>query len=107
MKELGVSGRACPPILSEKEKKIEKEKKEEMKVNEILKDNGLVQRPVTAKRTYATFEIVEEKFLSQQNNCQRVRLPRVLREKNPNKPNLTSDDIEKKLEKANQRKMVS
>lgn len=75
-------------------------------MTEILKENGLVQRPVTAKRTYATFEIVEEKFLSQQNS-QKVRLPRVLRQKNLNKPNLTSDDIEKKLEMANQRKAVS
>ncbi len=92
-KELEIGGKSCPPLLSDKEK-------EDKKVQDLLKKTGLVQRPVTAKKTSAKFELVDVNA-SQDQESKRFRLPRIPRDKP--KP-LTSDEIEQKLLKAFERK---
>ena len=88
---------------------------------DILRQTGLVQTAVVKKDTYAHFEIVEEKMLnrnlsmltlksnSDSNSMHQVKPPsgppaRLLLQR---ERTLTADQIEEKLERANQRKMVS
>ncbi len=68
-------------------------------MQDLLKQTGLVQRPVTAKKTSAKFELVDVN--ASHNQDTKIRLPRIPRDK----PKvLTSDEIEQKLLKAFQRK---
>ncbi len=102
---LGVSGVACPPLLSDKERE-ERASVDEPRSQELLKSSGLaLKRPVTAKGKYTTFDLVEAQV---QSNLQatKVKLPRILRREKSERPTLTNDDIERKLEKANRRKKV-
>lgn len=103
---MGVSGLACPPLLTDKEKE-QKTMIEDPKSQELLKNSGLtLQRPVTAKGKYATFDIVEAQVKNNLNQSQKIKLPRILRREKMEKPTLTNDDIENKLERANRRKKV-
>ena len=69
-------------------------------MHDLLKQTGLVQRPVTAKKTSAKFELVDVNA-SQDQESKKIRLPRIPRDK---PKALTSDEIEQKLLKAFQRK---
>ena len=110
---MGITGKSCPPLLSQKEKETIF-KKEEKQSLEMLKNNGLVQRPIINKSNYATFEIVEERLLPKMNSADteneggftRKIPPTRLMQREKTKPSLTADAIEEKLERATQRKQV-
>jgi hypothetical protein len=95
--ELTINGKGCPPLLSDKEK--------EKLSQEILKSNGLVLKPILQKPNSAHFEIKPIESLEKESNGARVAAPppRLARERTRV---LTAEDIEQKLEKANQRKQV-
>ena len=91
------------------------EQAEEAKALEMLRNNGLVQTSVAKNENYARFEIIDEKLNSQTEfNKQQAptglaplkRLPPRL-ERSLHKPQLTSEQISRKLEEANERKTVS
>ena len=87
---------------------------------DILSQTGLVQTAVIKKDTYAHFEIVEEKLLNRNLSMLTLKSnsdSNSMYQLKPNGPparlllhrerTLTADQIEEKLERANQRKLVS
>lgn len=94
--------------------------REEQASLEMLKDNGLVQKPLVIKQNYALFEIVEDKLLSKNQSMLTLKSttetnslsplkgppPRLL-QREKTKPSITAEEIDEKLEKANQRKQVN
>jgi hypothetical protein len=105
--ELSVVGKCVQPVLTKKEKEQLREK-EELHSLAILRDNGLVQKPIVMEQKYALFEIVEEKLLAKKSEDQQRLLPPIrLLQREKTKPVLTAQDLEEKLEKANQRKQVT
>ena len=95
------------------------------------KNNGLIQKPLVAKQNYAHFEIVEQQpkqidslfsrnhsvksrtvsssdngSLSSESNLKKLPPARLLKLEKNAKPAMTSDQIEEKILKANQRKKV-
>lgn len=103
--DLEVKGKSCPPLLTDKEKQLIKIKEENETVK-MLKTNGLVPKPVVLNQNFALFEIVEDKNKSnQQETLVNIHKPPPrLTEKI--KPVLTAEEIQDKLQKANQRKIV-
>jgi hypothetical protein len=107
-------GRGVQPVLSKKEKEQQRQK-EELNSLAALHDHGLMQKPIVMEQKFALFEIVEEKpfrsgaapNLSQTNNDDKNRLPPIrLLQREKTKTLLTAQDLEEKLERANQRKQV-
>ena len=113
-------GKSCPPLLSAKEKETIHIKEEKIS-QEMLKQTGLVQTNLTVKENSAQFEIIEEKLLNKKISIQRpesgsnslgsgsLRGPPPIRflQREKTKTNLTIDQIDEKIEKANQRKLVN
>lgn len=115
---LVVSGKVCPPLLSKKEKETI-QLNEEKVINDMLKKNGLVQKPLIVKENNAYFEIVEEdkyftrnaSMLTLKSNSESVSSAKKLNpnrfiKSEKNRPVLTADQIQEKLEEANRRRMV-
>ncbi len=105
--------------------------KEEKLSLDMLKNNGLIQKPLVVKQNYAHFEIVEQQpkqidslfsrnhsvksrtvsssdngSLSSESNLKKLPPARLLKLEKNAKPAMTSDQIEEKILKANQRKKV-
>ena len=90
---MSVSGKGCPPLLSDKEK--------EKQSQEMLKSNGLVLKPILQKPNSAHFEL---KAIDSIEKEVRPPPPCLVREKTRV---MTAEEIEEKLERANQRKLVN
>ncbi|CAF0714465.1 unnamed protein product [Brachionus calyciflorus] len=102
-------------LVENKENKFIKSKKLDLETNKeddeafkLLKSNGLVPKPVVLSNNYALFEIVEDKKneVNKSPALMPVRgpPPRLTLQKEKTKTSLTAEEIEEKLEKANQRK---
>jgi hypothetical protein len=104
-----VTGKACPVILTVKEKK-NLEHIEEMKSLQLLKDNGLVQQEIVKKDNCVKFEITEEPGLQSQSLKANALAPlkRVPLQflKTTEKSISSQDQIIRKLEEAQKRKDV-
>lgn len=83
-----MNGKGCPPLLSEKEKE-----------RELLNRNGLMLKPILQKPNSAHFEI---KAIETADKEVRAPPPRLARERTKI---MTAEEIEEKLERANQRKL--
>ncbi len=129
--ELSVAGKGCPPLLTAKEKEAIHKREEKISLD-MLRNNGLIQKPLIIKQNYAHFEIVEQQnVVSQYNeslfsrnhsvrttksssdngnlspdNCSKKIPPTRLLKLDKTKPIITTDQIEEKILKANQRKKV-
>lgn len=77
------------------------DKEKEKASQEILKSNGLVLKPILQKPNSAHFEI---KAINSAENLVIAPPPRLARERTKV---MTAEEIQEKLEKANQRKLVS
>ncbi len=112
--DLCITGRACPILLSAKEKQ-ELERFEEQRSQELLKDSGLIQQPIVRKDLSVKFEIIDENVSKSQEHSMRpdpfnklAPLKRVppqflhTKEKSIH----SQDQIVKKLEEAEKRREV-
>ena len=102
-----------PQLISNKEKQ-RIDQNEEIKSLEMLKNNGLVQTSIIKKENCLLFEIIDETQAKMNFNDQMLpnKLaplkkvpPRFLKDKD--KLLITPEQINEKLERANQRKMVN
>jgi hypothetical protein len=113
---LAITGKGVTQLISNKEQqKIDQT--EELRSMQMLKNNGLVQTTIVKKENALLFEIIDEKLAKTNsemfdNNINSNKLaplkkvpPRFLKDKE--KSLITPDQINEKLERANQRKMVS
>jgi len=118
--------------LTAKEKEAIHKREEKISLD-MLKSNGLIQKPLIIKQNYAHFEIVEQQTaslqhadslfsrnhsvrttksssdngsLSPENGSKKLPPARLLKLEKT-KPLITTDQIEEKILKANQRKKVS
>jgi hypothetical protein len=102
-----VTGKACPVILTVKEKK-DLQQLEEMKSLQLLKDSGLVQQEIVQKENCVKFEITAQSASQAQGIGNLAPLKRVPPQflKEPEKTPSSQDKIYKKLEEAQKRKEV-
>ena len=108
--DLGVIGRACPQRFSAKDR----ERLEEQCILAALREEGLIQRPVSRASGGLSFEVVantsnlpkNDPFAIESPRRPPVRLAKLERRKKKKK-NITYDDIQAKLAKAEARRKVS
>ena len=112
--ELSVTGKGVPHLIINKEKQ-RIDQTEELKSLQMLKNNGLVQTSIIKKDNSLLFEIIDENLaktnfnepINPNNRLAPLKKvpPRFLKDKE--KLLITPEQINEKLERANQRKMAS
>jgi hypothetical protein len=112
--DLTINGRSCPKLYTaEEQRKLDQV--EENKTHEILKNNGLVQTALVKNDNFVRFDVIDDKtkhnsnedYLLAANNklAPLKRLPPLLRKNASNSSKITQEEIAKKLEAANERKL--